>query len=92
MPVWRDIKRFFTAREIRQVYVRLRSRYALSIHLKLDRDGEKYVILKMMESELAQESCSMDIEEFGAFADAVSAIRSEIEKPSASDQPPTRSE
>ncbi len=82
MSIWRAIKRFFTARELREVYVTLRrSPYSFAFLLKLDRDQQKYVVIQFRHRGLVQESCSMSIEDFDDFTRGVLIMRAEIDKP-----------
>ncbi|RUU76100.1 MULTISPECIES: hypothetical protein [unclassified Mesorhizobium] len=82
MSIWRTIKRFFTARDLREVYVTLRrSPYSFAFLLKLDRDQQKYVVVQFRHKSFVQETCSMSIEDFDDFTRGVLIMRAEIDKP-----------
>ena len=82
MSIWRAIKRFFTSRDLREVYVTLRrSPYSFAFLLKLDRNQQKYVVVQIRHNGMVQEACTMSVEDFDDLTRGVLIMRAEIDKP-----------
>jgi len=81
MNIWRCIKRIFTSRDVRQIYVTLRSRYSFEFLVRLDRDGQKYVVLRLCYNGLPEAFCDLSVNEFDDLVDGVLKVKAELARP-----------
>lgn len=71
MNIWRSIKRIFTSRDVRQVYVTLRSRDSFEFLIRLDRDGQRYVVFRLCYNGLPEAFCDLSVDEFDDLVEGV---------------------